>query len=54
MLGVNLFTLSLWFFQEGEAQIGFDPVTMWRHGLAGPVGGHSAVHHVVLVDRGHD
>jgi biopolymer transport protein ExbB/biopolymer transport protein TolQ len=30
MLGVNLFTLSLWLFQEGEAQIGFDPVTMWR------------------------
>jgi len=30
MLGVNLYTLSLWLFQEGEAQIGFDPVTMWR------------------------
>ena len=30
MLGVKLFTLSLWFFQEGEAQTGFDFVTMWR------------------------
>ncbi|MGC9997174.1 MAG: MotA/TolQ/ExbB proton channel family protein, partial [Terriglobia bacterium] len=27
---MNLFTLSLLLFQEGEAQIGFDPITMWR------------------------
>jgi len=30
MLGVKLFTLSLWLFQEGEATVGFDPVSMWR------------------------
>jgi biopolymer transport protein ExbB/biopolymer transport protein TolQ len=29
MLGAKLFTLSLWFFQEGETT-GFDPVSMWR------------------------
>jgi len=27
---MNLFTLSFLLFQEGEAQIGFDPISMWR------------------------
>jgi len=27
---MSLLTLSLLLFQEGEAQIGFDPITMWR------------------------
>jgi len=30
MLGVKLFTLGLWLFQAEEAQIGFDPVNLWR------------------------
>jgi len=30
MLGANLLTLGLWLFQEGEAAIGFDPISMWR------------------------
>ncbi|MGA2629339.1 MAG: MotA/TolQ/ExbB proton channel family protein [Terriglobia bacterium] len=29
MLGAKLLTLTLWFFQEGEA-IAFDPINMWR------------------------
>ncbi len=55
MFGVNLFTLGLWLFQEGEATMGFDIVSMWRS-MAWParavVG--RAVHHVMLVHRRHD
>ena len=53
MLGVNLFTLGLWLFQEGVGWIR-SCHHVARDGLAGPVGGPRAVHHVMLVDRGHD
>lgn len=29
MVGANLFTLTIWLFQEAET-IGFDPISMWR------------------------
>lgn len=30
MLGAKLLTLGLWLFQEGEAAVAFDPISMWR------------------------
>lgn len=30
MIAANVVALVFWFFQEGEAPIGFDPISMWR------------------------